>query len=479
MKLMCSVVVVCLLAAATAAQPVMRLERDAGTKVRIPAAVEIMADGVVKIAGRTWPTQLTSRDVEALRLLVERTRFFEIDGAALSRELADARIGRATPPYAWDGAVDVITAFDGQRSHTVRLRNAAGIATWFPEVSALQRLARVRARIAHLRNIVIAGGWDAARRGLARANAALLESIPTVDPLGLEDLRLATPHHPRRRELVFHRGGSDAAAPYVMVEVGTGVLKPAVWAEGRDTAAAAHARIVRDAARAAIRSETWARRHPGRTDAGVCGVRRLSHASLDRRFPTRQLWIVETVDRNDRSDQRFVRDHTFALAVLDLSTSTAAYHQRGDFDADAFWRTLARPPRSLAEAVSAEEDLHDLGAIGRGTSLPGRGLRNAISLDGLRHRLGILPPEREQKRGRKEPIEGKKRWHILSWRLHADDWDLPVSIRFSVISFDRTTGALDRWSEESAESWPSDTKALDPRVQKAVEAFRERLRSDG
>lgn len=445
---------------------------------RIPAALVVKADGTVLIAGRKWGPGLELAALTGLRRsILHDQKFFSIDGDALGKTLARKRVGRPVPNYAWDGAITSITVSDEGRSHTVELRSPRLLAPWFEDVPELQRLATVKAELDFVRNLMIAGGLAKVGDALTRANAALAGHFPYTKPFTLHDLRLATPRHGAMREFTFHRAaGPRPADTYAMVAIDIDQkLDPAIWVEGSTSDHRKSADAVVAATEKVIRSDAWSKGHPGRTDAAIAGVRRLSTTALETSFPNHEFWIVETVDRNDRDQDRWARDHTFGLAIVDEKARKTTYYGRRGFDAERFWRLHGPRPESLEQAVAAEELLHDLGRIGGGTATPGAGMRDAITLDHFLRKLHLLGTERTRMRGPSRVVDGKASWHVIRWRLRADDWDMPVSLGFRVVSFRKSDGALRLWNERHPTTFPSSTRGNEPAIEAAIEGFCEKV----
>jgi len=96
------------------------------------------------------------------------------------------------------------------RKHEAKVYALGWMAQQHPKVEELQRLERVRRRLALVRFVAILGGKEKAAAFLDLANKALLKEHPDADPLAIGDLAHAAVED---GVLVcrFHRAAADGA----------------------------------------------------------------------------------------------------------------------------------------------------------------------------------------------------------------------------------------------------------------------------
>ncbi len=171
-------------------QVVLRLAvADLGGKPR--PQVEVLGDGRVRERGNVLATKLTARELQdLLRFAIKKHRFFEHDGKALKRTLADRERGGGFCGTGFT-TTHIHVAVRGKK----RKLDMAMLSTrvsMHPGLPALADLLAIQRRLLLEARLANAGGRQKVLTYLKAANARLKQRFPKRKPLTIGDFQRVT-----------------------------------------------------------------------------------------------------------------------------------------------------------------------------------------------------------------------------------------------------------------------------------------------
>jgi len=198
------------------------------------------------------------------------------------------------------------------------------------------------------------------------------------------------------------------------------------------------------------RLEKW---QPDYSEAKYGGSTRLRHPLLEKYFPDRRFYFVQLRVPNPKVlHNRTV--HDYCLTILSNKDKTGASHRRGLFKALEYLKASDVRARTGTQAVEVHELRQILESLGGGDSQP----HTPLSKENLYRRHGLGFPkamEPNTKRMPAKPVEaGSKRYAVACWE-RCDDWNMPVTLSYRLLAFDKKTGKLLGVSARRGKTFPN------------------------
>lgn len=198
------------------------------------------------------------------------------------------------------------------------------------------------------------------------------------------------------------------------------------------------------------RLEKWQQDYTG---AKYGGSTRLRHPLLEKYFPDRRFYFVELHVPNAKVlHNRIV--HEYCLTILSNDDKTGTSYRRGVFKALEYLKASDVRARTGTEAVEVHELRQILESLGGGDSQR----HTPLSKENLyrRHGLGFPEPQKPlTQRMPAKPVEaGSKRYAVACWE-RCDDWNMPVTLSYRLLAFDKETGKLLGVSGRRGKTFPN------------------------
>jgi hypothetical protein len=188
---------------------------------------------------------------------------------------------------------------------------------------------------------------------------------------------------------------------------------------------------------ASKKTEQWRRDYSGATYGGST---RLRHPLLEKYFPDRRFYFVQLRVPDPKVLHNGIL-HDYRLTILKTKDKTGTTYRRGDLKALDYLKANDVRARTGTQAVEIHELRQILVSLCAGSSQP----HTPLSKKSLykRHGLGFPKPQKPntQRMTAKAVEAGSRRYAVACWE-RCDDWNMPVTLSYRLLAFDKKTGKL-------------------------------------
>ncbi len=224
----------------------------------------------------------------------------------------------------------------------------------------------------------------------------------------------------------------------------------AEWESGLEAAAAA---LITDKGfKQAHRDFEWAR-HSGATH--------LRHPLLEKYFGGRRFYFIELqvqYDKNPRSSL----SHEYCLNIMNGKDQTGRIYTRGQFKALEYLKVHKVRARTTTQAIEVHQLLHLLDHLGGGCSQPGRPIPKQALYK--KFSLGFPKPHKpHHTRQLPKVVETGSKRYAVTCRAQCDDWDMPVTLTYRLLGFEKKSGMLIGVEGRTGKTFPN--KAFNTKIQ--------------
>jgi hypothetical protein len=194
------------------------------------------------------------------------------------------------------------------------------------------------------------------------------------------------------------------------------------------------------AARKLIATKEFQRQHKDLERANYGGSVRLRHSLLEKYFPDQRFYFVDLHIWHDKRAPHNLL-HEYCLAILSTKNKAGIAYGRSELKSLDYLKASDVRARTQAQAAEVHELQHLLDSIGGGTCQS----QTPISEQRIYKQFGLGFPKAEQpsrKRMIPKVVEAGSKRYAVTCNEHCDDWRMPVTLSYRMLTFDKETGKL-------------------------------------